>query len=148
MLKTRLIYIVYVCLKILLRAERLQSCSPSTMAKKMGPSLSLRDTPSCCLLGFSRVAPAEETQSLTSPRGSNVSQYQCTRSIRFVWAGWRSRHEALCDGHDDLNLNRASDLFESLLQYQCLKHRSIYLLWIYLLPAIMPSTTLFLGLFF
>lgn len=52
---------------------------------------------------------------LTSPRGSNVLQYQCTRSIRFVWAGWRSRHEALCDDHDDLNLNRASDLFESLL---------------------------------
>ncbi|KAL9399724.1 hypothetical protein Peur_008685 [Populus x canadensis] len=100
------------------RAEmqrRLQSCSPSTVAKKMGPSLSLRDTPSCCLLGFSRVAPAEETPSLTSPRGSNVSQYQCTRSKRFVWAGWRSRHETLCDDHDDLNLNRASDLFESLL---------------------------------
>ena len=43
--------------------RRLQSCSPSTVAKKMGPSLSLRDTPSCCLLGFSRVAPAEESQS-------------------------------------------------------------------------------------
>ncbi|KAJ6923772.1 hypothetical protein NC652_017172 [Populus alba x Populus x berolinensis] len=52
---------------------------------------------------------------LPSPRGSNVLQYQCRRSTRFVWAGWRSRHETLCDDHDDLSLNRASDLFESLL---------------------------------
>lgn len=101
-------------------AEKIAVLQPFNNGKEMGPSLVSSSQRHTFLLsvrvqqGGSRRGNAIP-MALTSPRGSNVSQYQWTRSIRFVWAGWRSRHEALCDDHDGLNLNRASDLFESLL---------------------------------